>query len=511
MKKIFIVLVLALVLALAAGPVLAVAEPSPKEEIVYGILNPDGSVKDIYVVNIFNGGSITDYGNYSEVRNMTTSEKLIREGDKITINTAAGKFYYQGTLESKELPWDIEIKYYLDGKEISGEEIAGKTGKAEISLSVKKNTGMSGFFFDNYALQIALSLDNKLFSNIEAENATLAEAGGKKQLSYIVLPGSGMDISVKADVRDFAMDSITVNGILLSLGLSVDKSEFAAEIDELARAVEKLDGGAGELLQGIDMLARGMEKYIEGTKAFKDGLVRFAGGADLLNHGAKELERGLAELSGQSDSIVQGALAIQQATFDALNAELGKTGLPTLTPENYSTILASIPELEPVKSRLDGAVRFTRGIISYTEGVTQLGAGAAELARGTEEFKAMAAEIAGSAHELYQAGEEINAGIKKLRDGLVSYKKGTEEFKAGTANMGTELDERIDEIIGSLSGRSDGLVSFVSEKNTNVTAVQFVLKADAISAPKAEEPSPASPVQEGFWQKLVKLFTSLFK
>ena len=113
---------------------------SPKEEAVYGILEHDGSVKDLYVVNIFNNdGSITDYGSYSEVRNLTTSEKLVSDGDRITINTTAKKFYYQGTLQKKELPWEKAIKYNMDDKQVSAGELAGKSGRLKIAVSVKRN------------------------------------------------------------------------------------------------------------------------------------------------------------------------------------------------------------------------------------------------------------------------------------------------------------------------------------------------------------------------------------
>jgi len=513
MRKISTAMVIALVCVLSftsATSVIAGQEPSPKEEVVYGILNLDGTVNNLYVVNIFSGGAITDHGNYSAISNMTTSEKLNQKGDQITINTEADKLYYQGTLESMELPWDIAIKYYLDGKEISGRDIAGKSGKVKISISIKENTKISRTFFDNYALQIALSLDNKLFSNITTENATMAEAGSKKQLAYTVLPGNGMDIGVTADVQDFEMDSIAINGIRLSLGISVDSNEITGQISKLADAIGGLDSGAGQLLNGLNELAEGMQKYTDGMKAFKDGLGQFSVGAEQLNYGAMELINGFAELTSQNDTIIGGALAIQQATFDTVNTELSGMGLglPLLTPENYSTILSSIPDLEPVKNQLDGAVQFTQGIMGYTQGVAQLGAGALELAEGTEAFKASTSEIAASASELYLAAAEINAGVKKLRDGLASYKDGTKQLNDGTADMGSELDKQINEIIGSISGKGDEVESFVSAKNTNVLAVQFVLKTDPILLPEVQVAPPSKPVQLSFWQRLVKLFSS---
>ncbi|HHW48767.1 MAG TPA: hypothetical protein GXX14_09155 [Clostridiaceae bacterium] len=514
MKKIIsFALIFLLVLSLSSGiPASAENNPSPKEEIVYGILNLDGSVNNLYVVNIFDGGEITDYGNYSEIRNLTTSEELNRDGDKITINTSADKFYYQGTLERKELPWDIDIKYYLDGREVPGTDLGGKSGALEIALSIKQNKNINSTFFNNYALQISLSLDNKLCSNIKADNATIAEAGGKKQLTYTVLPGNGINISVMADVHDFEMDPITINGIRLSFDIDIDSGEFAEQFSELADAIKELDNGAGELLDALDQLSGGMQEYVDGMKTFKDGLGQLSTGADKLNSGAVSLKNGLSELAEQNGSIINGAMAIQQATFDSINAQLSGRGLdlPVLTPENYSKVLSSISQLDAVKKQLDGVVQFTQGLKSYVDGVSQLYNGALDLVGGTSEFKSSSSVIAASANELYNAGAELNAAIKKLRDGFSSYKEGTNKLRSGTSDMESEIDSKVDEILAGIFGNGDKVISFVSEKNTNVTAVQFVLKTEPVNLPEIQKPVVKEPVKLTFWQKLLKLF-GLFK
>ena len=294
------------------------------------------------MVNIFAGGAITDYGEYSEIRNMTTSEKLNKDGDRITINTSADKFYYQGTLENRELPWKIAIKYFLDGKEIPGKELGGKSGALKIHILVKQNKKENDTFFKNYALQITVSLDNGICSDIKTENATIADTGSKKQLTYTVLPGSGADIAVTANVSNFKMEPISINGIRLALDIDIDSTEFTNQIASLADAIRELDGGAGELLDGVKELSDGMQ-YADGLKAFKAGLAQFSAGSAELNAGASALKYGLSERQKQNDLLLEGALAIRQATFDSVNAQLAgmSLGIPVLTPENYSAILST--------------------------------------------------------------------------------------------------------------------------------------------------------------------------
>ncbi len=498
-------------------PASAANTPSPKEEVVYGLLNLDGSVKDLYVVNIFDGGSIIDYGNYSDIRNLTTSEKLNKNGDEITINTTADKFYYQGTLERRELPWDISIKYFLDGKELEGKDLGGKSGALKIIISIKRNNKVNSTFFNNYALQVTISLDSKLCSNIKADNATVAEAGNKKQLSFTVLPGKEAEITVTADVRNFEMEPISINGIKLALDINIDSSEFKKQIAELIDAVEKLDDGASELLDGINQLSDGMQKYLDGIKAFKDALEQIPKGVDKLNEGASLIKNGLSELSKQNESILNGSLAIQQATFDAVNAQLNTQlsniglSIPPLTPENYNEILSSEPlssisDFASVKQQLDGVIQFTQGLKSYLDGVSQLDAGTSELVVGISEFKTSTSTIAASANELYNAGVDLNAAMKKLRDGIASYKAGTKEFNEGISDINSEIDSKISEILDSITGSDDKVVSFVSDKNTNVTAVQFVLKTDLINLPEIQETVKPEPAKLTIWQRLLKLF-----
>ena len=515
MKKSMSIALIIILLITFISPVSTADTPSRKEEVIYGLLNPDGSVNNIYVVNIFDGCAVTDYGHYSEIRNLTSSEKIDINGDEITINTNADKFYYQGTLKNRELPWNIEIKYFLNNKEVPGKDLAGKSGKLDIHISVKQNNKVNSFFFNNFALQISISFDSNLCSNIKADGATIALAGNTKQITYTVLPGKGTDIAISADVHDFEMEPISINAIRLALDIDIDVNEFTKELSALANAIRELDDGASELFDGISQLSSGMEKYINGLKTFKDGLEQLSGGADTLYEGALAFKSGLTELTKQNDVILNGALAIQKATFDSVNAQLGSMGLglPILTPENYSRILSANLHLAAVKEQLDGIVQFTQGLKGYLNGVSQLDRGALGLLDGISEFRYSSSLIAASANELYNAGADLNEAVKKVQNGLASYKAGTSELRNATSGMDIEIYKKVDEILAGISGNYDKTVSFVSDKNTNVSAVQFVLKTDAIDISEVEETVEveAEPVKLSFWQRLLELFRMLIK
>lgn len=55
--------------------------------------------------------------------------------------------------------------------------------------------------------------------------------------------------------------------------------------------------------------------------------------------------------------------------------------------------------------------------------------------------------------------------------------------------------------------RSDAEIrSFVSEKNTNVESLQFVIKTEAIEKPEVVQTVEDEPQQLSFWEKFLKLF-----
>ena len=93
---------IALSAVMAAAGECAVFAASPerlKDENVYVNLNEDGSVSGIYVVNEYtsqNAGTVTDYGDYETVKNLTTDEEINLSGNKVTADVPEGKFYYQG-------------------------------------------------------------------------------------------------------------------------------------------------------------------------------------------------------------------------------------------------------------------------------------------------------------------------------------------------------------------------------------------------------------------------------
>ena len=497
-------------IVLLAQPLAIHAEstPTPKTEVIYGMLDANGAVQSIQVVNVYTASDILDFGDYSAVLNLSTDDVITVSGDQLSAQTDTLPLYVQGSLRSLVLPWTIQIRFYLDGTEMTPAQVAGKSGQLMIKLNVQPNPLANPTFAANMALQVGVSLDQNLVKDIISVNATVAQAVASTQLTYTVLPGKSLDTAIEATVTDFRMDAISLNGIRMVMGFDVDPSALTDRFGELTDAISSLDDGAAQLLSGIKALEAGFENYVTGLGQFEAGLNQLALSLDQLDDGALAVSAGLNDLIEANAALLGGALAIQQATFDGVNASLVGSGLPELTPENYALVLTGNDALAPVKAQLDGAVAFTQGLQAYLDGVTQLALGAQGVSDGLAQINAAQALMAQSATQLYQVAQSLNSALAQLRQGLATYKRGTSEFENETSNLDETIENEIQALIDDISGNGDPVQSFVSEKNTGITAVQFVLRTSAIELPKADLPDDPAPVKRTFWEKLWDLLTS---
>ena len=336
-------------------PVSASENSSSKEEVIYIMTEANGTVENVNVVNIFEGGSITDYGDYSSVKMLTTTDDITQTDDKITFTSTADKVYYQGTLEQVEIPWNISIQYFLDGKEYSADEIAGKSGSLEIKLSITQNSKCKTSFYDDYALQTTILLDTNLCDNIKSDGATIAEVGADKQLLYTILPGKGLDTSIYANVQNFEMDAISINGIKLNLNLEIDDEELTAKVQELMQATQKLNDGASNLYSGAESLKNGSNSLDSGIVTLKSGVSTLDTGIKTLQTGMQSMQAGLNTLNNQSASLTNVSKQI-------------KTALETIQ-DSLSDISVSNDKLEELTSA-SGNIK--SGINNLFEGISTL-------------------------------------------------------------------------------------------------------------------------------------------
>ncbi len=192
-----------------------------------------------------------------------------------------------------------------------------------------------------------------------------------------------------------------------------------------------------------------------------------------------------------------------------------------ITPETYGEVLTALGEnlamgaaeqggeqaqgstvvqqIAALKAQLDSYGEFYQGLLAYTAAVTDAADGAQTLKEGTDTLQSGTSALKKAMGELYD-------GVGELTDGTGELTDGTGEFVDKTSDMDTQISNEIDSMTASFSGSDGDAVSFVSEKNTEVNAVQFVIKTAAIETAEAATEDAVESAPLTFWQKLLRLF-----
>ena len=556
----------AAVLCASALPAFAEGEQAEntasKEEVIYGKLAPDGTVQSIYAVNHFEataGDPITDYGSYTAVRNMTTTDPLTQGDGTVSLTPSAdGSVYYEGTMDpSTPLPWLIEVHYILDGTEVEPEDLAGRSGALIIRIDVNPNPDCNGDWFNQYALQTTVTLDTAHADNIRADGGTIASVGSEKQIVFTLLPGQTSEVEVAADVTDFTMPAITFNGVQLQLKLDIDGVSLTNRLNQLTTGTGQLDEGTAAVSEGITALQQGLtmlsqqsgllttgssainsalsqlQSAVSGISASNDQLSALLTASSQIGDGLAQLDDGVAQLDNQ-------------VNYEAFKEILAQNGLDldTLTQGNQQAIamlqnLTCLPvvgdQISQIILLLQGNTALSSAVQMYLDtvssGIGALRQGTSAVREGYDAFdqgiQAMATALNGMLQNMALLSDAVTTlatQYSTFDTGVNAYTQGVDQLLAGTQQLGAasallvsgahqlytqtsslHLDEQLSGLLNALSGAQTP-VSFTSSQNTGVTALQFALQTQPIELP-VDQTAQDQPAKEmSFWDKLLNLF-----
>ena len=340
-----------------------------KDETVYVLTGADGTVNKIivsdWIKNTIGSGSVADTTELSELKNVKGDESYTLGGDNTCVWDANGNdIYYQGTIE-KELPVTLSVSYKLDGKAISPEELAGKSGKVEITYQYTNNQyetvnidGKDEKIYVPFLMLTGMLLDNSVFTNVTVTNGKIINDGNRTIVAGLALPGLSEDlgltdsdveipdsVTVTADVTDFSLGiTVTLATNELFGGDAFDElsdfdisdiTELLSEEGEIGQAVTSILDGASALYDGLstlltkaDELVSGVEQLASGAEALKNGAEELSDGAEALSDGTESLVSGAKSASDGASALADGAKEL------ADGAEALDTGLSTLAGNN---------------------------------------------------------------------------------------------------------------------------------------------------------------------------------
>ena len=255
-----------------ATPVFAVT----KEETVYSKLNNSGTQYETIVNEHIKNDellkTIDDISNLLDITNVGGNETFEQKENKIIWNADEKDIYYQGKTE-KKLPIETSIKYELDGKEMSAEEIVGKKGKVKITITYKNNethnvniNGTTEKMYTPFIVITGTTLDTKTNKNIKLTQGKVVEKGEKTILLGVAFPGlkeslktNEIDIPNKVEIsmetEKFELENmityITPRVLEENESKIADKlNELYSSMNDMKSASEKLEKGANTLQEG---------------------------------------------------------------------------------------------------------------------------------------------------------------------------------------------------------------------------------------------------------------------
>lgn len=362
-----------------------------KEETVYVLTDGAGNVDKIIVSDRLHNPSgestIVDRSELRDVENVKGDESFTEEDGNTKVWAAQGNdIYYQGSLD-KELPVGISVTYTLDGKEISYEELAGKSGKVTIRYAYTNRqyeyaqiNGARTKIYVPFAALTGMLLDDDVFSNVEISRGKLINDGDMTVAVGIAFPGleeslglssDTLDIpdsvEISADVKNFESGTaftLVTNEIFSDMVMDdLDSEEdLRSLLNDLTDAMDRLTEGSSRLYEGLDtLLAKsgeleaGIDKLADGTAQLKTGADDLDNGAAKLQEGAWVLQSGLNTLVSNNDQLNSGARQVFDTLLAAaqaqLSSQLSSAGMnvPGMTVDNYGEVLNGI------MNSLDGA------------------------------------------------------------------------------------------------------------------------------------------------------------
>lgn len=434
-----------------------------KNQVVYTKLDGDGNKTGVFVVNSFSapkGSTIEDAGVYDKVVNLSTTKKLADKDGHVAVEGQGEQdFVYQGDLsKDTQLPWNVSVSYKLDGKDVTAEELGGKSGKLSMKLTVAPNPEYKGTgeYTDNYLVQVTGMLKDSECHKIDAEGATAAANGSNTQLTYMVLPGSTAEYTVNADVEDFEFDGWQIVGVPLSLALDVDSSDMdTSQLNELEDGIAAANDGAGLVKDGAATLSEalgvannGAGQLMAGANAAADGVTKLADGSAQVNDGAGQVAAGAGALAdgsttldGGASQVAAGAGTLAQGTASLMSQLPTLTGGTQALAQGTGALVSGVKQLDGGLATLqEGAKQLQGGVAQLTDqqaGAPALAAGAKKLKDGLGELTAKNEELTGGAQGVADGAAALAQGIN---DGL---SKETIDQIGGLANQGAQLQQAV--------------------------------------------------------------------
>lgn len=346
-------LALALTASIAAGLCAAGASAAITpdcDETYYATLDYYGALTDSSIVKsyrTYGSGTITDYGSYISVINLSDERAPVVDGNTIRFDLSGNvpdRFYFEGKTGQpyEDFPWKLSLSYKLNGVPTPAEKLYGEKGVVEITLDAVPNPKASEYSRNNLVLMAASVFNGDEILSLEAPGAQIQLLGNLYAVIYAVLPGEEQHFTLSIGSDEFSYGGMVFMAMPATLSQLGQIAELRGAKDEAEDSYRSISDSLGAVLDSMD--------------GMRDNLNAAANGLDSLNYARGTISAGKSQVYGSVDTALEAAGELTEA-MNPMSGHIGTaakavTETKTLLGEMNDNLTALRPEVEKAKKAL---------------------------------------------------------------------------------------------------------------------------------------------------------------
>ena len=313
-KRVTASVLTAALLCTSAGsvPVYGAPAGADVDETMYVNLDYYGKTTKVNVVkgvNLNGLGEITDYGNYINVENMSTSDAPVLGDGSVTWNLPEGqngRFYYKCTMDNEQvvLPWDFDVSYKLNGVPTDGDKLAGAGGLIEIHVKATPNDNADLYYRNNMMLMVTVPVDMSKCYSVDADGAQIQSLGSTTAAVFSALPGEEGDYTVR-----IGTDSFETTGVIMAMAPgTIDDLNHIKDLKEAKDtwkdAGDALYDSLEQMAKSVESMRDGINKVQSGVSSAESARQKWSANKDSILAGNDQTIESLTALSQQLETLV---------------------------------------------------------------------------------------------------------------------------------------------------------------------------------------------------------------
>lgn len=492
-----------------------VSVPSSQSETVYVHAGADGTAEKVTDSVVLSGipeeGVVKDISNLTNVK-LKSEETGYDVQDGVLYFQSNGKdIHYEGE-SAQQPPVSVNVQYFLNGGEITPENLAGKSGHLKVQF-----TYASSIDAPVLAMSVVF-LDQDKVSDVTVSHGKLVEASSMKGVVVYGFPGlkeqlqtdsieemKDLDISDTAyfecDVENFELDfteTIFTDGLFDELN-----NEDLNNLKDASKSLQELGVAGNALVNASNAMQTGIQEYTEYLDQYFDANTKVYDSIDALSENLAALKETTSQLAQSISSDTQDSATLQltvqnaQASIAVLEQVVSSLSslqdildtdekLKDLTDTEKEELLRIVTEqiqkvdMSPLQQLVEtmsslsslsvDTQTVTQGIQGVSQAVTQLSEAGSSMQEGTQQLRSFITS-------LKQGSSQLNSGSSSFTEGLLQLQR---EGLSKLTDKGSAYEKLLNNL-QQLKEKDSAYTNFKGIQEGQKGNVKFLIETEGIS------------------------------